>query len=203
MEYKFILELLRSEMYEEFYTNLHAALIPFLKPEKYGRSVLENCSFLVSSAHEDKALHGQGFIARLSGSTAEFMHIWLLMNLGKDPFAVNAKGELTLTFKPALAGALFTKKESTVVCRDEKNNCKSIKLPKNSYAFNLFGTTLIVYHNPRRRNTFGENKPSIKEMRLTYSEKKQLVVISAGFVSGAHARAIRDGKVKRIDVFFG
>ena len=203
MEYKFILELLRGEMYEEFYTNLHAALVPFLKPEEYGRSVLENCSFLVSSAHEDKALHGQGFIARLSGSTAEFMHIWLLMNIGKDPFAVSAKGALTLTFKPALAGALFTKKESTVVYRDAKDNRKSVKLPKNSYTFNLFGTTLVVYHNPRRRNTFGANKPSIKEMRFTYPGKGKPVVISARFVSGAHARDIRDGKVERVDVFFG
>ena len=202
MEYKFILELLRCELYEEFYQNLYAALTPFLKPEQYGRNVLENSSFVVSSAHEDKALHGRGFVARLSGSTAEFMHIWLLMNMGKNPFAVNAKGELTLTLKPALAGALFTKKKSTLTYLDANNVHKRVELPKNCYAFNLFGTTLVVYHNPRRRNTFGANKPSLKEIQLTYPNKKQPVVISGQFVVGTRAEDIRDCKVERIDVFF-
>jgi hypothetical protein len=202
MEYKYILELLRCELYEEFYQSIHSALIPFLKPEQYGRSILENSSFLVSSAHEDKDLHGRGFIARLSGCTAEFMHIWLLMNVGKDPFAVNAEGELTFTLKPALAGALFTKKESTLEYLGAENKRRAVKLPKNCYAFNLFGTTLVVYHNPRRRNTFGENKPSIKEMLLTYPNKRKTTVISTPPVVGSCAHDIRDRKVERIDVFF-
>ena len=51
MEYKFVLELLRCELYEEFYENFRSVFIPFLNPEQYGRSILENSSFLVSSAH--------------------------------------------------------------------------------------------------------------------------------------------------------
>lgn len=68
MEYKYILELLKGELYEE----LHHTAIPFLNYETYGRSLLENSSFLVSSVNQNEKLHGRGFVARLSGATAEF-----------------------------------------------------------------------------------------------------------------------------------
>jgi len=201
MEYKFLLELLRCELYEEFYQNFKSALVPFLNPEQYGRSILENSSFIVSSAHKDTSLHGRGFVARLSGSTAEFVHIWLLMNVGKNPFSVNAKGELSFTLKPALAGWLFTKGKTTVTYLDHENTFKKAELPKNCYAFNLFGSTLVVYHNPRRRNTFGAGKPVVTEIQLFYPGKKQAVIIPARSVVGQHAQDIRDRKVERIDVF--
>ncbi|MFA6379369.1 MAG: hypothetical protein WCX16_06285, partial [Candidatus Omnitrophota bacterium] len=75
MEYKFLLELLRCGLYKEFYEDLPHVLIPFLNPEKYGRSILENSSFIASSAHEDPEIHGRGYVARLSGATAEFVHM--------------------------------------------------------------------------------------------------------------------------------
>ncbi|MDP8213250.1 MAG: hypothetical protein P9X22_08200, partial [Candidatus Zapsychrus exili] len=111
MEYKFILELLKSELYDEFYDNLENVLVPFLDPYVYGRSILENSSFIVSSSHNDSDLHGRGFVARLSGSTAEFVHIWLLMNVGKNPFSLDQNKKLKLSLNPALKGKLFTKKE--------------------------------------------------------------------------------------------
>src|SRR6185295_19097863 len=40
MEYKFMLELLRCDLCAEYYENFKSVLIPFLKPEMYGRSVL-------------------------------------------------------------------------------------------------------------------------------------------------------------------
>jgi len=202
MEYKFILELLRCGLYDEFYANFKSVFVPFLKPEQYGRSVLENSSFLVSSAHEDKALHGQGFVARLSGSTAEFVHIWLLMNVGKDPFTLDSNGVLNFTLKPVLAGWLFTTKKSTEFLWDQKGKCKKIKLPKNTYSFNLFGSIIVVYHNPQRRNTFGAKKPSVKKICLTYANKKKPVIISEEVIAGPYAHDIRDRKIERIDVFY-
>ena len=82
MEYKYLLELLRSGLYAEFYNDFKTMLIPFLKPETYGRSILENSSFIASSANPDPKIHGTGFVARLSGSTAEFIHILLHMTAG-------------------------------------------------------------------------------------------------------------------------
>lgn len=92
MEYKYILELLRGELYREFSCALRQMGIPFLDAETYARSTLENCSFLVSSLNPEKKLHGRGFVARLSGSTAEFMQIWQLMLFGARPFAQTENG---------------------------------------------------------------------------------------------------------------
>ena len=71
MSYKFYLELLRATLYEEFFEELDTGLVAFMDVETYGRSPLECSSFIASSAHPDKSIHGQGYLARLSGSTAE------------------------------------------------------------------------------------------------------------------------------------
>ena len=107
MEYKYLLGLLKSGLYEEFFAAFKNAGIPFLSPEAYGRSPLENSSFIASSANPNPAFRGKGFVARLSGSTAEFMQIWQLMMFGAKPFTVE-KGELTFRPAPALPGYLVS-----------------------------------------------------------------------------------------------
>jgi hypothetical protein len=99
MSYKYLLELLRAGLYEQFFAELPTNLVPFMDPAVYGRSPLENSSFIVSSAHPDESLHGAGFVARLSGSTAEFLSMWQLMMSGPQPFVMN-NGELQLALRP-------------------------------------------------------------------------------------------------------
>ena len=117
-------------------------MVPFLDPVKYGRSILQNSSFMASSAHEDKNLHGQGFVARLSGSTAELLHIWLVMNMGLKPFALDNHGALTLSFDPLLPSWLFTNKAQG-------------KFQVGTYSFKLFAKIMVTYHNPKLKDTFG------------------------------------------------
>ena len=200
MEYKLMLELLRCGLYEEFYDNFKNVFVPFLKPDVYGRSTLENSSFIASSAHEDKALHGQGFVARLSGSTAEFMHIWLLMNAGVNPFSLNAQDELVLNFQPVLSEELFTTK-ATKNHFHTAEGCQEVSVPKDAYAFNFLGSTLVVYHNPGRKATFGKGAAKIKKIELTYPQKKNSVSISGATIGAPYAQDVRDRNVSRIDVF--
>ena len=201
MEYKFMLELLRCGLCDDFYDNLKNVFIPFLNPGPYGRSTLENSSFLVSSAHEDPSLHGQGFVARLSGSTAEFLHIWLLMNVGLNPFSVDPQKGINLRLNPSLASWLFTEKESLVGFLNPKGQWETICLPANVYAFNFLGQILVVYHNPNRKNTYGPDKTSVSEIHLTYPSKKKPVVLQAAFIPAPYAEEVRDKKVTRIDVY--
>jgi len=42
MEYKYLLEILKKGFYEEFFEEFKNVLIPFQKPERYGRSIVEN-----------------------------------------------------------------------------------------------------------------------------------------------------------------
>lgn len=101
MEYKYLLELLKSGMYKEFYEDLYKTAIPFLDPKVYGRSIYENSSFIASSENPNENYHGKGFVARLSGSTMEFMNMWKIMMFGKTPFYMDT-GELALSFEPAI-----------------------------------------------------------------------------------------------------
>ncbi|MDD5356377.1 MAG: hypothetical protein PHY56_07575, partial [Candidatus Omnitrophica bacterium] len=195
MQYKYLLELLKGGLHDEFYDDFFKILIPFQDPQKYGRSILENSSFIVSSVFPDKKLHGSGFVARLSGSTAEFLHIWLLMNTGAAPFFLNAKGQLCLKFQPFLRKDLFTKNKANVNIKN-----KEIIIDKNCYAFNFLGDTLVIYHNPRRLNTYGKGSAKAKKIVLTDNIGKKSE-INGDVITPGYSYDVRCGKVSRIDIY--
>ena len=179
MEYKYILELLKTGLTEEFYQEFKNVLIPFQNPQRYGRSILENSSFLASSAFIDKNLHGNGFVARLSGSTAEFLHIWLVMNAGIHPFVLDNQGKLKLEFKPNLAGWLFTK--------------------NGKYSFNFLSRIPVTYYNPKRKDTFGKNAAKITKI-IIYEANRPTEINSAA-IPAALAEKVRSRQVNKIDIY--
>ena len=101
MTYKYILGLLKAGLYDEYYEALKTNFVCFMDPEIYGRSPLENSSFIVPSNNPDASIHGQGFFARLSGSTVEALHMWFVMMTGGHPFSVE-DGVLKVTLNPKL-----------------------------------------------------------------------------------------------------
>lgn len=179
MEYKFLLEILRSGLYEDFYREFKNLLIPFQKPQVYGRSILENSSFLVSSAFPDQNLHGNGFVARLSGSTAEFLSLWLMMNTGTKPFFLNEKTELNLKLIPILAGWLFDQ--------------------DGIYSFNFLGSVKVVYCNPKRINTFGKNGAKISNISFTDKDNHP-VNLTCDTIPYPYAQQIRSRQIKEIKI---
>ncbi|MCX5701781.1 MAG: hypothetical protein NTW64_02225 [Candidatus Omnitrophica bacterium] len=136
---------------------------------------------MVSSAFADESLHGNGFVARLSGSTAEFLQIWLIMNLGKTPFILNNNKELNLKVSPILPGWLFTKKDK-------------------AYSFNFLGKVRVIYHNPKRKDTFGRN--AVKPKKITFIDKDQNpVTILQDTIPSPYAEQIRLRQTGHIDVY--
>lgn len=201
MEYKYLLELLRCGLYDEFYRDFRTMLVPFLKPEVYGRSILENSSFIASSANPDASIHGNGFVARLSGSTAEFIHILLLMAVGEKPFRVSAQGELELEFRPALPAWLFTKTAATVpLWRDGRRT--PVRLAANTYSFSFLGSIVVTFHNPRRRDTFGPRAVRPRSWKLTHANG-QVSQVDGPAVSGVLARQVRERQITRIEIVLG
>ncbi len=180
MEYKYLLELLRSGLYPEFEKAFKDAAVPFLDPEKYGRSPLENVSFISSSANPDKTAHGRGFVARLSGSTAEFLQILEIMLFGKTPFEYK-NGELKLKFEPTIPGYL---------------------MPENGEISAMFlGQIEVKYKAPGLRSlTPGKTKPASYELEYVSGTKKEIVSDRLG---AADAEAVRDGRIRGIVVQFG
>lgn len=132
MSYKFYLEMLRNGLHKEFFEEMVSGMLPYMDAKVYGRSLLECSSFIASSAFEDPSVRGRGFLARLSGSTAEFLSMWTIMMIGKAPFSIDEhSGALTLQLLPALPRWLFETKGGPI--------------PKVS--FKLFGAIDVTYYH--------------------------------------------------------
>jgi len=198
MEYKYLLEILRSGLYKEFFNDFKKALVPFQDPDVYGRSLLENSSFIVSSANSNEKLHGTGFVARLSGTTAELVHMWLYMNLGGKPFFVNKDGILCLQFKPILASWLFSKSKREINWLSDGKEFTNT-LPPNHYAFVLFGKTLVSYQNINLKNTFGNSRAKVSKIILNDFDNN-IEVINNDILNGDTAKKVRDGFYKYINI---
>ncbi len=178
MAYKYLLEVLRAGLHAEFCAEMRRGLVPFFDPQIYGRSPLENASFVVSSAHADESLHGAGFVARLSGSTAEFISIWHHMLAGERPFYL-AGGELNLRLQPVLPGWLF-----------DADGC---------IAFRFLGCCDVVYHNPARGDTFA----GLEIARLAlHMQDGAVIELPGGLIGAPYAAQVRAGLVRSIHLYF-
>ena len=175
MAFKYLLELQRAGLHAEFFDLLRAHLPAFMDPDRYGRSPLENSSFLASSAHPDPALWGRGFVARLSGPTAEFLSMWVGMTSGQQPFRLRA-GALELRLQPALPGWLFD--------------------PRGDFTFRFLDRCDITVHNPARVDTW---QPGVKvdHVRLETREG-EVIALAGGVIPAPYAVRTRDGEITRI-----
>ena len=175
MEYKYILSMIRAGICPEFYDTITRALIPFLDPNMYGRSTLENSSFIASSVNPNPDIHGRGFVARLSGSTTEMLSIWIEMFMGGKVFTYE-DGKLVLNFTPKLSNWLFDEGKVT---------------------FRLLSSCDITYVNETGKNTFGDDAAVVDRVEIngeTVSTENKIV--------GEMAEAVRDGKINNITVYF-
>lgn len=177
MEYKYLLELLKSDMYEEFFEDFRKTAVPFLDPDVYGRSIYENSSFIASSKNPDRSCHGKGFVARLSGSTVEFLNMWIIMMFGKNPFVVE-EGELVFQPAPALPDYLLA----------EGSEVETV----------LLGETKVVYHIGEKKD-YIPGKYQVGEYIFTYKDGRK-IHSKESRVTGEVARDIRDGVMGEIHI---
>lgn len=194
MHYKFILEMVRRGLVDEFYAQIKELLVPFRDPAQYKRSTLENASFLVSSGFFiDPREHGAGCVARLSGSTVEFLHLWTHMFLGAAPFVWENE---TLVFRPtpSLAPDFFSTAARQVCPIDVPE-----VLPTASAACALLGNTLLVYVNPHRTKTFGPGAAMPWRYTL-YGRDGSVRQIESHQLEGVTAQALRSGQFRRVNV---
>lgn len=181
MEYKYLLELIKNGMYEEFAEDFHKAAIPFLDPNVYGRSTLENSSFIASSNNPNEKIHGKGFVARLSGSTVEFLSIWRRMMFGEQPFRLEKIDEtmqLCAEFKPALPDYL--------IGADKEVSAR------------FMGDCVVTYHLDEVKDYF-PGKYQIAKMEVCFKNGTKASV-EGGVLVGQMAKMLRDGKIRSVDV---
>lgn len=178
MSYKFYLELLRGGLYEEFFAEVATGLVPFMPFDVYGRSPTESSSFIVSSAFPDARIHGEGFLPRLSGSTAEMLSMWLIMMVGDRPFVLE-NGVLCLRLRPVIPAWMFAEDDTV--------------------KFTFLGSVTVTYHNPQRLDTWRAHP---KAAALVTALDERVVVPDPASITGDLAAKVRGLSVKSIDVFY-
>lgn len=176
MTYKYLLGLLKAGLYESFYEAIKTNLVCFMDPSIYGRSTLENSSFIAPSNNPNPYIHGQGFSARLSGSTIETINMWALMMTGGNPFKLN-DGKLICHFEPKLHQSFF-KEDKTV-------------------SFTFLKNTTVTIHNPSLVNTY-ENY-QVKKIEIIGD--KIDYVTDLPYIEEPYASQVRDGFIKKINIY--
>ncbi|MDZ7835067.1 MAG: hypothetical protein U5K84_06705 [Alkalibacterium sp.] len=176
MAYKYLLELVKVGLYDEFFEEIKTGLVVFTDPKVYGRSILENSSFIASSANPDESLHGKGFVARLSGSTVEFLNMWVEMFIGKTPFKM--EDELTFQLDPVLPADFFS---------------------DGKIEFTLFSEIDVTYVNETSKATYGEKGVRPVSYSVTLSSGETETFDEKG-VTGEWAEKIRNKDVESITV---
>lgn len=193
MSYKYYLQLLRGKLYEQFFAEMKGGgILPFMDPDVYGRSLMECSSFIASSAFPDPSIAGKGYLARLSGSTAEFMDIWKLMFLGPNVYTVDKSGALQMKLTPALPSWLFEDKEIDNAPKFDEAGNHIVK-------FKLFASIPVTYHNPGGVNRFGES-PQKYTVTKTNGES---IDVDGPYIQAKTAAEIRRMKtIASIDAYF-
>lgn len=198
MEFKYLLELARQGLWQDLYRHFFAACPAFLDPAKYGRSVFENSSFIASSVNPDPAVRGQGFVARLSGTTSEVYDLMLTLALGRPAFRTDAQG-LVFEPRPALHGSLF-KAEACELSLPGLPQRGTLALEAGAFALRCFGETLVVVQGVPGRDCFGPHALAVRGLRLHRGGRASLHGPRLG---QAEALALRSGAFDRLDILLG
>lgn len=176
MIYKYLVGLLKAGLYKDYYQEIQTNLVCFMNPEVYGRSILENSSFIAPSNNPNPHIHGKGFLPRLTGSTIEVLDMWRVMMLGNKPFQLK-EGHLIFKPEPKLHRSFF-KKDGTV-------------------SFRFMKDIDITIHNPKHYNTFDDGE--IYKIELDHEGVKE--TIYQAYVEKNQALKIRDGFYRKIEIY--
>lgn len=176
MTYKYLLGLLKAGQYRRFWAEAETNLVCFMDPSVYGRSTLENSSFIATSNNPNPMVHGQGFVSRLSGSTAEMLSIYHLAVFGKELYSMQ-QGELALKLAPSLPGGYF----------------------KDGRLEAVFQGTRIEYANESGSDAF-LLKPARYEL---YRGGRKIADVEGERLTGKHAEEVRAGRFDKVRVTLG
>lgn len=174
MTYKYLLSLLDAKLYDSYFEEIKTNLVPFLSPDVYGRPTTENSSFIASDVNPDESLIGQGFVSRLSGSTAEAISMWVKMFIGDHGFSYDGD-VLSFRFEPVLSSDFF----------DEQGQV----------SYTLFGNTKVVYLNESGKATFGQDRAKVIDIHLDGES------INGNVIEGYEASKLRDGAYTIVTVY--
>lgn len=177
MDYKFLLGMLKGGLYKEFFKQIKTNMVPFFSPERYGRSTIENCSFIATSNFKNQSLVGQGFQARLSGANAEFISMWYMLFVGSKSFNMQ-NDELCFTFNPLVDKLFF----------DENDEI----------SYKLLTSVDVTLKNPAKLNCY-----EAKVVELEVHIDGKVIKVAGDTLKGDLAHKLRNKEINKVTVLIG
>ena len=174
MSYKYLIGVIKSGLYDEYYEDMKTAMPPFMDPEVYGRSPLENASFIATSNNPNPQNHGRSFVARLTGTTSEAITLLMLMTTGKKLFSYQNQ-VLKFHVKPILKKDFFDEHDEVSIT--------------------LFETVQLIIKNPEKQDTY-----HLKPAQYVLENDVDRVIIDGSEVEGHLAEQIRKKHFTKITV---
>jgi tetratricopeptide (TPR) repeat protein len=179
MTYKYLLGLFKAGLYKTFFEEIRTNYTCFMDPVRYGRPPFENSSFLAPTSNPDPRKHGQGFVSRLTGSTAEVLSMWRLMFFG-DKLFTHENGKFVFTLSPMLDHTFF----------DASGKASA----------RLFDRVTVEISNPEGFDLY---EPGIGITHLVVHDGKGRHTVSGNRIEGDLAKAVREGDVHKIEASVG
>lgn len=173
MSYKFILGMLKAHRYDAFFREIRDAFPCYMDPAKYGRSILENSSFIATSRNPNPRIHGKGYVARLTGTTAEMLSMHVGIFFGYHLFTMTPHG-LAFQLHPVLPLSFF-------------NEDKTIQTT-------LFGQIPVTYI------ASGEATYYTTPSKYEVLRKGKWIIVEGSSIQGELAKLIRSKGVEALKV---
>ena len=168
MTFKYLLGLIKGGYFQEFFDKALTNIPCFMDPSIYGRSIFENVSFISTSVHPNKDIHGQGFYARLTGANSEIIDMQYSLLFGEHLFSLNEDG-LTIDVHPHIPISLF--KDDKIVISLFKD-IKVIFLNKHKRDYNQQNNITYIIEN--REYTI---VPRDIALKIREKEIKELTIV--------------------------
>jgi hypothetical protein len=104
-----------------------------------------------------------------------------------------------LCLKPILPDWLFTEGSSVRDYWDKDRGWHQVEVGENCFAFRFLGHTLVVYHNPSRKATFGAGAASVQSGVFQLRDGQDQSLAGPCFAEEI-PELVRRGLIYRIDI---
>jgi hypothetical protein len=169
-------QLLKSGLYPAYFKALKTHLPIYRNPKQYGRSPLENSSFIATSRNPNTRVHGKGYVARLTGTTAEMLTMHHMMAFGKHPFILNESAQVIFQPQPILPSYFF----------DERGQFETT----------LFSTTRIAYLKTNKQSTYDQYPNTIQ--RIIVEEEGNEIAFNLHYLPHEYTIKLRNKRLQKI-----
>jgi len=76
-----------------------------------------------------------------------------------------------------------------------------MQFSEGTFAFNMLGGILTIYHNALKKDTFGHDSAVINSIEI-FKDDKLISRFEGNIIKAPYAKAVRSGEIDRVEIYF-